>query len=217
MIRIEETEIYGWKAAIRGARNSFESWDKSDSVFHEKYGPVLGNNDIDLLKRLVLTNCDAESKWARFIIVTCDVTAPLYWWKEMDTYKVGTVCNSTSTMHSIQKHEFTKDMFSMEHMWEKSDVLFDDVLDILNTYRKLYFEDAISENPAMKKEVWWQMIQMLPTSFNQKRTMQFNYQNLRNIYFQRKGHRLDEWHEFCDWVESLPYAKEFITCKNEES
>lgn len=217
MIKIEEIEVYGWKAAIRGARNSFESWGKSDSVFHEKYGPVLGNNDVDLLKRLVLTNCDAESKWARFIIVTCDITAPLYWWKEMDTYKVGTVCNSTSTMHCIQKHEFTKDMFSTEHMWEKSDVMFDDVLDILNTYRKLYFEGSISENPTMRKEVWWQMIQLLPTSFNQKRTMQFNYQNLRNIYFQRKGHRLDEWRTFCEWIETLPYAKDFITCSNEKS
>lgn len=215
MIKIEETEVYGWKAAIRGARNSFESWYKSDTVFYENNRAALGNNDIDLLKRLVLTGCDAESKWARFIIVTCDVTAPLYWWKEMDTYKVGTVCNSTSTMHSIQKHEFGVNMFSMDHLWDKSVFpVFEETVKLLNEYRALYFE---TEDPAIKKEVWWQLIQLLPTSFKQKRTMQFNYQNLRNIYFQRRNHRLDEWRNFCAWIETLPYAKEFITCSHEES
>ena len=213
MIKIEETEVYGWKAAIRGARNSFESWDKSDSIFHGKYGPILGPNDIDLLERLVLTNCDAESKWARFVTVTCDITAPLYWWKECDTYKVGTVCNSTSTMHCIQKHEFSVNTFSMDHLWDRSVFpVFEETVRLLNEYRSLYFE---TEDPAMKKEVWWQLIQLLPTSFNQKRTMQFNYQNLRNIYFQRRNHRLDEWHKFCEWVESLPYAADLITCEHE--
>lgn len=215
MIKIEETEVHGWKAAIRGARNSFESWDKSDSLFHEKYGPILGPNDLDLLERLVLTNCDAESKWARFVVVTCDVTAPLYWWKECDTYKVGTACNSTSTMHCIQKHEFDVNMFSMDHLWDKSVFpVFDETVKLLNEYRTLYFE---TEDTTMKKEVWWQMIQLLPTSFNQKRTMQFNYQNLRNIYFQRRNHKLDEWRKFCAWIETLPYAKDFITCSHDES
>ena len=215
MIRIEETEVHGFKAAIRGARNSFESWDKSDSIFHLNYGPVLGPNDINLLKTLVLTNCDAESKWARFVNVTCDVTAPLYWWKECDTYKVGTVCNSTSTMHCIQKHEFVPEMFSTENLWDKSRPLMEELLYNLNEYRKLYFDPSIAEDPGMKKQIWWNMIQLLPTTFNQKRTMQFNYQNLRNIYFQRKGHRLDEWHKFCEWIETLPYASDLITCEHE--
>lgn len=214
MLTVENIKVTGFEEAIRGARNSFESWDKSDSVFKENGYWCLGPHDVDLLKRLVLTGCDAESKFARYIIFSADITAPLYWWKEMDTYKVGTVANSTSTMHSIQKHEFTYDMFSTEHLWERSKPLFDDILYKLNEYRQMYLElsDPAMHNPAMQKEVWWQMIQLLPTSFNQRRTVLLNYQNLRNIWVQRRFHKLDEWHQFIEYIRQLPYCEDLIMC-----
>lgn len=210
MLIVDHTRVRGFEEAIRGARNSFASWDKSDSIFENDRCYKIGDADLDLLKRLVSTGCDAESKYARYITVTCDIKAPLYWWKEMDTYKVGTVCNSTSTMHSIAKYEFTEQMFSTEHLWDRSKPLFDDILYRLNEYRKDYLKE---ENPVIKKELWWQMIQLLPTSFNQLRTMQFNYQNLRNMWLQRRYHKLDEWHQFCDWLDELPYCAALIKCE----
>lgn len=211
MLLIDNETIYGFEAAIRGARNSFDSWGKSDSWPLADGSYTIGPVDLHLLKNLVLGG-DAEAKFARYIVVTCDITAPLYWWKEMDTYKVGTVCNSTSTMHSIQKYKFVPEMFSIDHLWERSMPVFEDILGMLNEYRESFLKE---EDPTMRKEIWWQMIQLLPSSFNQKRTMQFNYQNLRNIWLQRRNHKLDEWHQFCDWMDDLPYCKRLIKVTKE--
>lgn len=240
MLTIDNTETYGWEAAIRGMRNPMNSWDKSDSVFGRnpaipyaqnnpifyvnKYGITryIGDNDLDLMKRLNKAGTD-HRKFMRMITVYCDITAPLYWWKEFDTYKVGTVANSCSTMHKIQAKKFTIDDFSHEHLIEtfKNDCEVGvwwgtdadnmigpkDVLEItissLNTCREAYLETGC-------KKYWWQMIQLLPSSYNQKRTVMMDYEVLANIYKSRKNHKLDEWHAFCDWIEILPYS-ELIT------
>ena len=215
MIKIERTETYGWEASVRGMRNAMESWDKSDSKFEvEEYNRELdiveslpliciGENDLALMKKLSKAGND-HAKYLRMINVTCDVTAPLYWWKEYDTYKVGTVANSCSTMHKIHAKEFTLDDFSHEHLDEFSiDHLKTFVL-YLNSMREAFLE-------TKNKHYWWQMIQLLPSSYNQKRTIQLNYQVLKNIYFARKNHKLNEWHDFCDWIIDLPYAKQIIT------
>ena len=233
MLKIENTEVYGWEAAIRGMRNPKNSWDKSDSFYgcklptrndeydfykcdgtytfwYDCYGAAgvhfVGSNDLKLMKTLAKAGTD-HGKFLRMINVTMDVTAPLYWWKEYDTYKVGTVANSCSTMHKIHAKEFTLDDFSCEHLIRYEEVHRDwlgdleDLIDDLNFARKKFLE-------TRDKKYWWQMIQLLPSSYNQKRTVQLNYAVLKTIYFARKDHKLDEWHTFCDWILSLPYFKE---------
>ena len=228
MIKIEKTEAYGWESAIRGMRNPMNSWDKSDSYFMCENGPceqcehendgrcsywgkeyTIGKNDLALMKKLVKAGSD-HSKFMRMINVTCDIVAPLYWWKEFDTYKVGTVRNSCSTMHKIAEKEFTPDDFSHEHLIVASLNSLNRTIEDLNSCRNGYLNEDISKNPEWKKEVWWQMIQLLPSSYNQRATVQMNYAVLRNMYHARKNHKLDEWHDFCAWVESLPYS-ELIT------
>lgn len=223
MIKIDRTDTYGWEAAVRGMRNPMNSWDKSDSHYcwepqypgggcfgcelnsdHncrvDKY--IVGAADLDLMKRLIKSGTD-HSKFLRMIGVTCDLTAPLYWWKEYDTYKVGTVANSCSTMHKIHAKKFEREDFSTDHLIPRMKEVLDVTIASLNACRGNYLE-------TNDKKWWWQMIQLLPTSYNQKRTVQLNYAVLRNIYHSRKNHKLDEWHDFCHWIEGLPYS-ELIT------
>ena len=204
MIQIEKTGVFGWESAIRGMRNPMNSWDKSDSDwgFADEIEWVNGENDLALMKKLVNAGSD-HSKFMRMINVTCDITAPLYWWKDFDTYKVGTVANSCSTMHKIHAKEFTLADFSWEHLGNRALCTLERVIDDMNYYREKFIE-------TKDKECWWQMIQLLPTSYDQKRTVQLNYAVLRNMYHARKSHKLDEWRAFCEWVEKLPYAKELI-------
>ena len=204
-----------WMAAIKGMRNPMNSWDKIDSkentcnnISCDNCSEIcsqieLGKNDYDLMKRLTLAGTE-HSKFLRMLPVMMDITAPLYWWKEFDTYKVGTVANSCSTMHKIADKEFTLDDFSVENLYEDViDSPFREIIDCLNFFRGLYIQNN-------DKDDWWQMIQLLPSSYNQKRTVFLNYAVLANMYHQRKGHKLDEWHDFCDMIEKLPY-NEFIT------
>lgn len=247
MLKIENTEVMGWEAAIRGMRNPMNSWEKSDSRFSllEDCGDCthcnlrfdecneqqIGTNDLDLMTRLRNAGTD-HRKFMRMITVYLDVTAPLYWWKEFDTYKVGTVANSCSTMHKIADKELTMEDFSCEHLigspipnfnkhvhvTEKAEdgnkcysfglgttptCFMEWIIGVLNTYRELYLK-------TKDKKYWWQMIQLLPSSYNQRRTVMLNYEVLANIYKSRRNHKLDEWHTFCDWIESLPYS-ELIT------
>ena len=239
MLTIDKTETYGWEHAIRGMRNPMNSWDKSDSAFGRNLAipycqnnpfmwinkdgveMYIGDNDLDLMKRLVKAGTD-HRKYLRMITVWADIDAPLYWWKEFDTYKVGTVANSCSTMHKIHDKKFTIDDFSYEHLIEEAEDfevgvwwgtdadnriepkdLLELTIDGLNKYRNAYLE-------TKDKKYWWQMIQLLPSSYNQKRTVMLNYEVLANIYKSRKNHKLDEWHTFCDWIKTLPYS-ELIT------
>lgn len=212
MLKIENVEVYGWEAAIRGMRNPLNSWARSDSDYKftdpgncGKDGWVLycvGEEDLDLMKRLAAGG-STHAKYRRMITVTLDIIAPLYWWKEFDTYKVGTVANSCSTMHKIHAKEFTLDDFSHEHLLNKERDLLEDIIALLNEDR-LYYLDSKS------KDDWWQMIQLLPTSYNQRRTVLLNYEVLTAIYHDRRNHKLDEWHVVCDWIESLPHS-EIIT------
>ena len=260
MLKIENTEVLGWEAAIRGLRNPMNSWDKSDTIFNiqfnaeidvKPYGYTLnseekevdnpcyeyeiGPNDHKLMMNLAKAG-STDAKYRRMINVTTDVTAPLYWWKEYDTYKVGTVANSCSTMHKIQAKEFTMDDFSCEHLIHfpydgsaidleeqdtkdqycslhviGTDAVFSPegalelIINMLNRARYLFLQ-------TKDKRYWWQMIQLLPSSYNQRRTIQLNYEVLAAIYPKRKDHKLDEWHVFCDWIENLPYS-EIITLK----
>lgn len=219
MIKIENTEVYGFEAAIRGMRNPMNSWDRSDSdcktIIRDngKYvEDFIGNNDLKLMKQLAKAG-SVHAKYRRMITVTCDITAPLYWWKEFDTYKVGTVRNSCSTMHKIADKEFTYDDFSTEHIGgvPNCDPLycsaFETIIEVLNEARHCYLD-------TRDKAYWWQMIQLLPSSYNQRATVQLNYEVLAGMYYWRKDHKLDEWHTFCKWVESLPYS-EIITGGNE--
>ena len=199
MIAIERTEIFGWEAAIRGMRNSFNSWDKSDSGYDRETGKYkVGSADSELMDRLSRSG-PSHAKFLRYINVTMDVTAPRYWWAEMDTYKVGTVRNSCSTMHKVQSKEFTREDFSCEHLDEESLKTLDTLISTINRARDRF-------NEKKDKSDWWQMIQLLPASLNQKATLQLNYQVLQGIYATRKNHRLDEWHDFCGWIESLPMS-----------
>lgn len=227
MLTIDKTETYGWEAAIRGMRNPMNSWDKSDSEHicescEDPWGGTgyifdtdmvdIGPNDLDLMKRLRNAGTD-HRKYLRMITVYCDIIAPLYWWKEFDTYKVGTVANSCSTMHKIQAKKFEREDFSVEHLSNTLDdpiagldmgdshfmVMMDNIISCLNVARDRY-------NETKDKKYWWQMIQLLPSSYNQKRTVMLNYEVLANIYKSRKDHKLDEWHTFCDWIETLPYS-----------
>ena len=224
MLKIENTEVLGWVHAIRGMRNPMNSWEKSDSefdreprnYFDEDDMPctdlrrfVLGSNDLDLMTRLRNAGTD-HRKFMRMIVVYCDITAPLYWWKEFDTYKVGTVANSCSTMHKITAKEFALEDFSHEHLIVAGLNSLKRTIDDLNSAREGYLDERIKQNPEWRKEVWWQMIQLLPSSYNQKRTVMLNYEVLANIYKSRRNHKLDEWHTFCDWIEELPYS-ELIT------
>lgn len=202
MITIEKTEVYGWKTAIRGMRNPMNSWDRDDSIIDENGLVDIGENNLKLMKNLVKSGSD-HSKFMRVIVVSMDITAPLYWWKEFDTYKVSTVRNSCSTMHKIHDKEFTLDDFSHEQMTTITENMLKNVIGILNVNRQEYIE-------TKDKFYWWQMIQLLPSSYNQKATIQLNYQVLRNMYHSRKNHKLDEWVDFCRWIESLPYS-ELIT------
>lgn len=204
MLKIENVYTSGWKAAIRGMRNPKNSWAQIDSAVVNGNGFVVGNNDYDLMYRLASAGTD-HGKFMRMIHVQCDVTAPLYWWKEADQYKVGTVTDSCSTMHKIHAKEFTLDDFSREHLNDESTEYLAKLVNLLNSYRELYLKDK-------NKSWWWQMIQLLPSSYNQLRTWDLNYAVLKNIYHARKDHKLDEWHTFCDWIESLPYS-ELITCE----
>lgn len=207
MIKIENIEVFGWEATIRGMRNPMNSWDKSDSFeFPPDEDGILWicSNDLKLMQSLIRAGTD-HSKFMRMINVTMDITAPLYWWKEFDTYKVGTVANSCSTMHKIHSKEFTLEDFSHEHLFTDDEALpfLNHLISGLNFYRNKYIE-------TKDKKYWWQIIQLLPSSYNQKRTIQLNYQVLRNIYFSRRNHKLDEWHDFCSIIEELPYGKELI-------
>lgn len=227
MIKIENTEVMGWEAAIRGMRNPMNSWEKSDSLFVENvnFDPddypcnfKLGDNDLDLMNRLCKAGTD-HRKFMRMITVYLDITAPLYWWKEFDTYKIGTVANSCSTMHKIHAKEFTLEDFSCEHLFDDysmedeltytdngidqycytSNDALETILDVLNHHRTMFLE-------TKDKKYWWQMIQLLPSSYNQKRSVMLNYEVLANIYHSRKNHKLDEWRTFCEFIETLPYS-----------
>lgn len=236
MLKIEHSEVMGFEAAIRGMRNPMNSWEKSDSErkyesWHDMSGGYfnVGPNDHDLMTRLRNAGTD-HRKFMRMITVYLDITAPLYWWKEFDTYKIGTVANSCSTMHKIAAKEFDVNDFSHEHVedldGDEYSMSYDFLLrtvNILNYYRQKYLE---TRTKAMKEEAkraspmktyWWQMIQLLPTSYNQKRTVMLNYEVLANIYKSRKNHKLDEWHTFCDWIETLPYSELITGNKMEES
>ena len=209
MIKIKNVDVHGVARAIYSARNAMNSWDKSDSRFETD---TMGENDLKLAKQLVKAGTD-HSKFMRMITVTLDITAPMYWWKEASTYKVGTVRNSCSTMHTIHKKEFTLDDFSHEHLTDCYDSngqlccefgwTLECLINDLNAVRELYLE-------VKDKKYWWQIIQLLPSSYNQRSTVQLNYAVLRNIYHARKGHKLDEWKIFCKWIEELPYS-ELIT------
>jgi len=201
MIKIENIDVYGWEAAIRGSRNPMNSWHLMDSCTNNGEFEI-GEKDYDLLRRLTIAGPE-HRKWNRMVTVTMDITAPLYWWKEYDTYKVATVANSCSTMHKIQAKEFTLDDFSHEHLEEYPKWLLSEVILELNKNRKDF-------NETKDKDYWWQMIQLLPSSYNQKRTVHLNYETLGAMYRQRKHHKLDEWREFCSMIERLPYS-EFIT------
>lgn len=245
MIKIENVEVVGWGSAIRGMRNPMNSWEKSDSDYRNilcakcddcksfknkqwedcdnclvskkcdsNEGFIVGPNDLDLMNKLVKAGTD-HRKFMRMIVVYADVTAPLYWWKEADTYKVGTVRNSCSTMHKITEKEFTLDDFSHEHLVSDGIDCLIDTINNLNDAREIYLnyeniKDEITEDIKSKKDIWWQIIQLLPSSYNQRATLMLNYEVLANIYHSRKAHKLDEWREFCKWIESLPYS-ELIT------
>lgn len=244
MIKIEDVEVMGMRKAIKGMRNAMNSWDKSDSGFYQcgcpevgttycgNYGdrcfrgncgtcPMrmydMGDADMDLAKRLIKAG-SPDRKFLRMIHVQADVTAPLYWWKEYDTYKVGTTTNSTSTMHTIHKRDLTIDDFSHEHFWDKTNEVHGSIPGYLGKNSSDYLKDLLRYLNFIRtkfietkdKAYWWQMIQLLPSSFNQMRTIDLNYETLFSIYHQRKGHKLDEWREFCKWIETLPYMKEFL-------
>ena len=209
MIIIERSSVMNLDGAIRGARNPMNSWAKSDSYYDEKGQFVLGPVDLDFGHRLAVSGSD-HRKFLRQVFVTVDITAPLYWWKEFDTYKVGTVANSCSTMHKIHAKEFTLDDFSLEHCEMLTmDVFIQHIIPTLNIYRKLFCGIESGDRKGQKSD-WWQMIQLLPTSYNQKRTVMLNYEVLANMYKSRKAHKLDEWVDFCKWIETLPYS-ELIT------
>lgn len=242
MIKIENVTVYGWEEAIRGMRNPLNSWAKSDTGIckggddgigckkcaneekcHHAYNHSLqvGKNDHDLMMRLAAAG-KPHSKYRRMITVYLDIVAPLYWWKEFDTYKVGTVGNSCSTMHKIAEKEFTWDDFSWEHLLRVRDcklgepvptLALETTINALNYWRERYLvATKIQEETGLSaKDIWWQMIQLLPSSYNQRRTIMLNYEVLNAIYYYRKHHKQDEWREFCAWIETLPYS-ELITC-----
>ena len=208
MIHIDRVSVMNLENAIRGARNPLNSWGKSDSFYDDKGNFVLGQNDLDLAMRLAKAGND-HRKFLRQIFVSVDITAPLYWWKEFDTYKVGTVANSCSTMHKIHHKTFERADFSCEKMDETALKVLDSVIEFMESERVKFCEDK------KNKQAWINMIQMLPTSYNQMRTVTLNYENLINMYYARRTHKLHEWHDFCDWIMTLPYAEQLIAVKGE--
>ena len=208
MLLTERSAVMNFEGAIRGARNPMNSWGRMDSYYDENGKYVLGPNDLDLAKRLAHAGSD-HRKFLRQIFVTVDITAPLYWWKEFDTYKVGTTANSTSTMHKIHAKEFTREDFSCDRMDEGGLALLDQVIVYLEAERQKFLADKNN------KQAWHNMIQTLPSSYNQMRTVTLNYENLINMYYARRNHKLAEWHVLCDWILSLPYAQELICVKQE--
>ena len=209
MLTTERSAVMNFEGAIRGARNPMNSWSRMDSYYDENGNFVLGPNDLDLAKRLAHAGSD-HRKFLRQIFVTVDITAPLYWWKEFDTYKVGTTANSTSTMHKIHAKEFSREDFSCDRMDEGGLALLDQVIAYLEAERQKFLADKND------KQSWHNMIQTLPSSYNQMRTVTLNYENLINMYYARRNHKLAEWHVLCDWILSLPYAKELICVKDEK-
>jgi len=207
MILLERTSVMNLENAIRGARNPMNSWNRMDSYYDEDGNYILGENDLGLAKRLRKAGSD-HRKFIRQIFVSVDITAPLYWWKEYDTYKVATVANSTSTMHKIQAKEFSLSDFSCDRMTDETLMQMQGVVDYLEVLRTKFIQ-------TNDKRYWYDMIQFLPSSYNQMRTCTLNYETLINIYYARKDHKLDEWHVFCRWIESLPYGKELIAAADE--
>lgn len=203
MLTLKNTSVMNFENAIRGARNPMNSWGRMDSHTEPDGSFVFGPNDLDLAMRLARAGSD-HRKYLRMVFVSVDVTAPLYWWKEYDTYKVATVANSTSTMHKIHSKPFSMDDFSCDHMTDGTKKFMETIVAELENIR-LRFKETKS------KEDWYDMIQLLPSSYNQMRTCTFNYETLINIYRARKNHKLSEWHTFCDWIETLPYAEQLIT------
>lgn len=209
MIKLERTSVMNLENAMRGARNPMNSWNRMDSYYDEDGSYVLGPNDLGLAKRLRQAGSD-HRKYIRQIFVSVDITAPIYWWKEYDTYKVATVANSTSTMHKIHSKPFELDDFSHDHMTPATLDFMETVIAQLEKIRLDFVE-------TKSKEAWYDMIQLLPSSYNQMRTCTLNYETLINIYFARRNHKLQEWHTFCDWIKTLPYAKELILAEEEEA
>ena len=207
MIKIERTSVMNFDNAIRGARNPMNSWAKLDSSYNENGEFVFGENDLDLARRLANAGSD-HRKFLRQIFVSVDITAPLYWWKEFDTYKVGTVANSCSTMHKIHSKEFSREDFSCDRLTPEALDALDSLIAFLEGERKKFVE-------TKDKAPWHNMIQLLPSSFNQMRTVTLNYENLISIYYARKSHKLAEWHTLCDWIMSLPYAADLIAVKED--
>ena len=231
MIKIEDVEVMGMRKAIKGMRNAMNSWDKSDSGYmvDEKLDGVqfsyfkIGEKDMKLCKNLIKAG-SPDRKFMRMIHVQADVTAPLYWWKQADQYRIGVTTNSTSTMHTIHKRDLTLDDFSYEHLLKRGIDFLQNLINEINRNRNLYTkgfkgvpgDDAYGVRPT-DKTLWWQMIQLLPSSFNQMRTIDLNYETLLSIYHQRKNHKLDEWHQFCDWIETLPYMRDFLGLNDSEA
>ena len=208
MLKCERTSVMNIENAIRGARNPMNSWDRADSYYDEEGNYQLGPNDMNLARRLRLAGSD-HRKFIRQIFVSVDITAPLYWWKEYDTYKVATVANSTSTMHKIHSKEFSIEDFSHDHLTEEGLESLKRTVEDLERIRLRFLEKK-------NKEDWYSIIQLLPSSYQQMRTCTMNYENLINMYYSRKSHKLMEWHSFCDWVQTLPYAKELILAEKEK-
>lgn len=214
MLKVEKTNVFGFEAAIRGARNPMNSWDRMDSSYDKDGNYILGPNDLSLAKRLRIAGSD-HRKYLRMINVTCDITAPLYWWKEYDTYKVATVANSQSTMHKIHSKPIDIDDFSHDHLTPDAEKILKDYVAEIEKIRLRYMENRKNDKPS--KEDWYDLIQLLPSSYNQMRTVSLNYETLISMYFARKTHKLQEWHTFCDWIKTLPYAKELILAEEENA
>ena len=208
MLKVERISVMNFENAIRGARNPLNSWDRMDSSYDENGNFVLGENDLSLATRLAKAGSD-HRKFLRQIFVSMDITAPLYWWKEFDTYKVGTVANSTSTMHKIQAKEFSREDFSCDRLDEGGLEALDRLIEYLEAERQKFCANKDD------RQSWHNMIQLLPSSYNQMRTVTMNYENLINMYYARKNHKLAEWHTYCDWIKTLPYAESIIMVKGE--
>ena len=205
MIKLENTSVMNLENALRGARNPMASWERSDSFWDENHNYILGPNDLSLARRLCTAGPDPR-KFIRQIFLSVDITAPLYWWKEFDTYKVGTVANSTSTMHKIHSKPFALEDFSTDKMNDTALKAMNEIIAVLENLRKAFIE-------SKDKQLWYSIIQLLPSSYNQKRTCSMNYENLINMYYARRGHKLDEWRDYCSWIETLPYAQDMLLIK----
>ena len=207
MIKLERTSVMNFENAVRGMRNPMSSWDKSDSYFDENGKFVLGESDLSLAHRLAVSGSD-HRKYLRQIFVSVDITAPIYWWKEFDTYKVATVATSTSTMHKLPAKPFAADDFSVDHLTDEGRAAFDRYIAFLEETRLRFVE-------TKDKKYWYDLIQLLPSGYNQMRTVTLNYETLINIYYARRNHKLDEWHTVCAWIETLPYARDVIMIREE--